>query len=137
MYRTGQLLGGQHTRSGGQVHLGPLVIAGERGVEFPGRSTEGVDEGLCDPARMGMHERGVADRIGRPVGRQFVDPGLLVAGADSAQYAIDETRTHRVEFNARLLNGGRYGGMCVDAGAQQLIGPQAQQVEQDRIDCLR
>ncbi len=68
---------------------------------------------------------------------QFVDPGLLVAGTDLAQYPVDETRTRRIEFDSSLLDGSRDGGMCVDAGAEQLVRSQPQQVEQYRVDRLR
>ena len=54
-----------------------------------------------------------------------------------AQRPVDETRTGRVEFDRRLFDGGVDGGVRVDAGAQQLVGAEPQQVEQHRRRCGR
>ena len=113
---------------------GRVVVGGQRRVEFPGGTAQRVDEGLRDPAGVGVHEGGMPDRVDGPVGRQLVDPGLLVAGADRAQHPVDETCSCRIEFDSRLLDRGRDGGVRVDAGAQQLVGAEPQQVEQYRVD---
>ena len=83
-----------------------------------------------------MGERGVADRIGGGVRRQFGQPGRLVAAGDLAQHGVDETRSHRVEFDPGLLHGGGHRGVIGDVGAQQLVGAQPQQVEQHRVDLV-
>ena len=137
VHGTGQLLSGQHSRAGRQVHLGSLVIADKGRVELAGGDTQRVDEGLCDPARVRMDESGVSDRIGQPVGSELVDPGLFVAGADSAQHAVDEACTRRIEFDSGLLDGGGDGSMRVDPSAQQLIRAESKQIEQHRIDGVR
>ena len=129
--------GGQHTRAGGQVHLRAFVVAGQHRVEFAGVRAQRVGEGLGDPAWVRVHESGVPDRIPRRVGSQLVHPGLLVPHGDGAQHAVDETGSRRVEFDAGLFDGGRHRGVRVDAGAQQLIGAQPQQIEQHRVDRLR
>ena len=135
--RLGQLLRGQHTRASGQMHLRPFVVAGQRRVEFAGIRAQRVGEGLGDPARVGVHESGMPDRILRRVGSQLVHPGFLVPPGDGAQHAIDETGSRRIEFDPGLVDGGRHRGVCVDAGAQQLIGAQPQQIEQHRVDRVR
>ena len=84
-----------------------------------------------------MDERRVADRVGGRVGRQLVDPGLLVAARDGAQHAVDETGSCRIEFDTSLLDGGGHRGVLFDAGAQQLVGAEPQQVQQYGVDLVR
>ncbi len=118
------------------MHLRPFVVAGQRRVEFTGIRAQRVGEGLGDPAWMGVHERGVPDRIPRRVGGQLVDPGFLVPPGNGPQHAIDETCSRRIEFDPGLLDGGRHRGVCADSGAQQLVGAHPQQIEQQRVDRL-
>ena len=49
------------------------------------------------------------------------------------------TKPARAESNsiAGLLDGGGHRGVRVDAGAQQLVGPESQQVQQHRVDVVR
>ena len=115
----------------------PLVVGGQQRVEFTGVGAECVGERLGDPARMGVHEGEVTDGVGVGGRGELVDPGLLVARGDGAQYAVDETRSRRVEFDPGLLDGGVHRGVRVDTRAQQLVGAESQQVEQHRVDAVR
>ena len=56
---------------------------------------------------------------------------------DGAQHTVDETRSRRIEFDCRLLDGGGHRGVRVDPRAQQLVGAEPQQVEQHRVDAVR
>ena len=119
------------------MHMRPFVVACQCRVEFSRRRAQRVGEGLGDPARVGVHERGMPDRIGRRIGGQLGDPGPLVAPGDGAQHAVDETRSRRVEFDSGLFDGGGHRRVRADPGAQQLVGAEPQQVEQHRIDRFR
>ncbi len=61
---------------GGQVHAGTGVVGGQCGVEFAGVGAECVGERLGDPARMGVHECRMTDRVGGCRRRQLGHPGL-------------------------------------------------------------
>ena len=113
----GQRLGGQHAGPRRQVYGRPGVVGRQRRVELAGVGAEGVGESLGDPARVGMHEGGVADGVAAGRWGQLGQPGLLVAAGDAAQHAVDETRSGGVEFDAGLVHGGGDGGMLLDAGA--------------------
>ena len=127
---------GQHAGPGRQVHQRAFVVAGQQGIQLSGVGAQCVGERLGDPARMGVDERGVPDRIGIRRWGQLVDPGLFVPCGDRAQHTVDETRSRRIEFDAGLLDGGGDRGVRVDPGAQQLVGAQPQQVQQHGVDAL-
>lgn len=118
------------------MHQGTLVVTGQQGVEFTGPGPERVGEGLGDPSRVGVHERRMPDRIGGHRRCQLLHPFRFGAAGDRPEYAVDETGSGRIEFDAGLFDGGGYRGMRLDPGTQQLVGAQAQQVEQHRIDLL-
>ncbi len=84
VHRLGQVRGGQHTGASGQVHRRPGVVGGQGGVEFARVGTEGVGERLGDPARVGVHERGVAHRVLGRRWSQLGQPGGLVAAGNPA-----------------------------------------------------
>ena len=119
------------------MHQRPLVVAGQQRAQLAGVGTERVGERLRDPSGMRVREGEVADRVGVGGRRELGDPRLLVARRDLAQHAVDETGTRRIEFDARLLDGGVDGGVRFDPGAQQLVGAEPQQVEQHRVDAVR
>ena len=134
----GQLLGGDLAGPGEQVHRRAGVVGGERGVELLLRAcAQGVGEGLGDPARVRVGERRVADRVLLRVGRELLHPGRLVVLADPAQHGVDEAggagaRVHPDELDGRVDRGVRR-----HPGAQQLVGAQAQGVEQRRLDAVQ
>ena len=115
----------------------PVVVGGQQRIQLARLGAERVGERLGDPARMGVHERDVTDGVGVGGRGELVDPGLLVARGDGAQHAVDETRSRRIEFDSGLLDGGGHRGVRVDTRAEQLVGPEPQQIEQHRIDAVR
>ena len=112
--RRGQLLGADLPGAGREVHDGAFVVAGEHRIELPRVGTQCIGEGLRHPARVRVGERGVADGIGGGRRRELGNPRCLVLARDGAQHAVDETRTHRIEFDAGLLDRGVHGGVGID-----------------------
>ncbi len=136
VHLVGELLGGQHAGPSGQVHRRPGVVGRQCRIEFARGRPEGVGEGLRDPAGMGMDERTVPDGVGCGRRGQFGHPGRLVPPGNLAEHTVDETRSDRVEFEPSLFHCGRHRGMLGDVGAQQLVAPQPQQVQQHRVDLV-
>ena len=59
---------------GGEVNRRTAVIGCQGGIEFTGVGAECVGERLGDPARVGVYECGMTDRIGGCIRRQLVHP---------------------------------------------------------------
>jgi hypothetical protein len=78
---------------------------------------------------MGMHERGMPNRVTVDGRGEFFNPGLFVAPGDGAEHAVDETGAGRIEFDACLLHGGGYRCVLFDPGTQQLIGAKPEQIQ--------
>ena len=133
----GQLLGGDLAGPGQQVHRRAGVVRGERGVGSSSAAcAQGVGEGLRDPARVRVGERRDG-RSGPPSGRgELLHPGRLVVLGDPAQHGVDEAgragRVHPDQLDGRVDRGVRR-----HPGAQQLVGAQAQGVEQRRLDAVQ
>ena len=136
VHRLRQVGGRQDAGAGRQMHRRPGVVGGQRGVQFPGVGAESVGERLGDPARVGVHQRGVADRILSRRRSQLGQPAGLVPAGDLAQHRVDESGSRRIEFDSGLLDGGRDRGVFGDVGAQQLIRAEPQQVQQHGVDLI-
>ena len=74
--------------------VGGWVGGCEGGIEFTGVGAECVGERLGDPARVGVYECGMTDRVGGCIRRQLVHPRLFIAFGNRPQHAIDETRSY-------------------------------------------
>ena len=136
VHRGGELVGRHAARARGQLHRWARVVACQQCVELAGVAAQRVRERLRDPARVGMHESSVPDRVDSGVRRQLGYPRLLVARCDGAQHGVDETGSRRIEFDPGLLDRGRDGRMAVDARAKKLVCTEPQQVEQHGVDLL-
>src|SRR5215203_2953678 len=118
------------------MHRGASVVAGQQRIQLSRVRPEGVGEGLRNPARMGVYERGMSDWIAVRGWGEFGDPGLFVAPRNGSQHSVDETGSRGIEFDSRLFDGGGYRRVLFDPGAQQLVGAEPQQVQQHGIDIL-
>ncbi len=62
------------------------------------------------------------------------EPGVEVVAGDAAQDGVDEARAAVAEDDAGEFDGRRDGGVRGDAGAEELVGAEAEHVEHGRVD---
>ena len=69
--------------------------------------------------------------------RDDLQPGVEVAGRHLAQHGVGELRLPRTRHRTRQVDGGADGRVRRDAGAQQLVRAEPQDVQQRRVDLGR
>ena len=130
----GELLGGDETGPGHEVHRRALVVGGQCGLQQAGRTSQCREEDLGDPARMRVPERQMPDDVVGDRRCELIHPDVLVALGYLAQHRIHETGRPHAVLCADEIDRGGHRRMRSDACAQQLIGAQAQHVEELTVD---
>ena len=103
-------------------------------VEFAGVGAQRVGEGLGDPARVGVHERGMSDRVSAAGGASSATQDA--SSRPEMVRSTPLTKPARAESNSSPACSTVVdtAACCGDVGAQQLIGAEPEQVEQHGVD---
>ena len=115
---------------------GALSAASSAAVSLQ-RAAEGVAQRRDDPARVRVHDREVADRVGVVRRRDLGQPAVEVLPADLAQHRVDEAAAALAGDRPGQLDGGADRGVRRHPHREQLVGAEPQQVEHRRVDLVQ
>ncbi len=109
---------------------------GSRQSRTVGRVAQGVAVGGDDPPGVAVAGCQVAVRVGHGVRGDDVKPGGQVPGSNAAQDRVDVAGDARADDGLGQVDRRGDGGVGTDPGVQQLVGTEAQDVEDRRVELV-